>query len=794
MIENLEEVYGDPRKLVDLVINDIKTLNIISDNDNLGFIQMVKIIELCYLDLQKVSLETEMNSITIVSMIEKILPKSVKRDWIILSDSIDDKSNLFPELLKFLLKEKRVIEYSNSDVRSFKKQNSNVHNVCNKSDNVFDALKEMREDQVTTRNLINEICDRMNSNTFNSNVNHLKRCWVHDFDGHYTSACGKFRSMSSPERLEIAKRKGVCYRCLGEKHLSRYCNSTETCSVKINNQICNKPHHYLLHDSFSVPLNNYNAGCCNTNGILLCVSTIYSYNVPITVMWDSASDITLITHKMARSLGSHGKDTFISITKVGNVVEQCSTKRYTIKVHDRWGVEHTIVALGMDEIAADLSYVDLSNIEYKFPGINSNILNRPKGTVDMLIGLDYCDLLPNVCQTFGKLQLLENAFGFSLRGVISDKYNKNSINHYAAAAKINHVSFQNNEIVDVEIDDFKRKLESFFTLENAGTECKPQCAKCLCLKCPVSNDISLKEQRELDLIERGLRYEESEQVWIASYPWILDPYKLPNNYSTAFARLVSTENRLKKMGDDYMKLYDDSWNDMIDRKIAYKLNKSEIFNYAGPIHYIAHSEVLKDSSSTPLRIVFDSSTSFKGHRLNDYWAKGPSIINDLFGVLLRFREDQIGIAGDISKMYHTVKTDTFDQHVHRVLWRGLDSSREPDQYVLTSLTFRDRPSGSLATLALRYTVNMYKEKYPLVSSMINRDTYVDDVLSSVPSVKEAHKLILNTEEVLSHGGFKIKHWIVSGDSSNLSNITLTNSPIEKVLGMYWTPESDTFSY
>ena len=512
-------------------------------------------------------------------------------------------------------------------------------------------------------------------------------------------------------------------------------------------------------------------------------------------MWDSASDITLITHKKARSLGAHGKNAVVSITKVGNIVEQCNTKRYVINVHDRWGVEHTITALGMDENAADIPYVDLSKIGYKFPGFNPDILDRPKGTVDMLVGLDHCDILPNVIQTFDKLQLLENAFGFCIRGVLSDNTSLNiNNNHYTVCARVNHVSIQTNEKVEIEIDTIKEQLESFFKLENAGTECEPQCAKCLCLKCPTSNEVSLKDKRELELIERGLRYEESEKVWVASYPWILDPYKLPNNYAAAFARLKSTENRLNKLGDNYMKLYDTSWDDMINREIAYKLNKNEIFNYDGPIHYITHSEVLKESSSTPLRIVFDSSTSFKGHRLNDYWAKGPSIINDLFGVLLRFREDQVGIAGDVSKMYHTVKTDVFDQQVHRVLWRGYDKSREPDQYVLTSLTFGDRPSGSLATIALRYTADMFKEKYPLVATMINKNTYVDDVLSSVPSLKEAHKLILNTEGVLSHGGFKIKHWTVSGDSSNLSDINLTDSPIEKVLGMYWTSELDIFSY
>ena len=799
MIKKLEEEYGDPRKLVDIVISDLKNLVIINENDTKSFLKMVTTVEQCYLDLSKVDLEQEMNSVTIVSMIEKILPKTVKRDWIKISDEIVDKANLFPYLYKFLLKEKKVVVYSDSEVRNGKIVN--IHNVNCNDNTIVSTLKEIKEDQINTKLLLNVLNDKINNVNLNNasfkdnvinNVN--VNCWLHEFEGHHISACGRFRSMSGSERLEAAKRKGICYRCLVEKHLGKFCNSNERCTVKSNGQICNRPHHYLLHDAFATSSNNYNVNC-QTNGTLLEVSIIYSYNQPITVIWDSASDATLITHKMARALGLHGQNIVVTITKVGNVVEQCSTKRYNFDIHDMWGVEHIISAIGMDEIASDIPYIDLSNIDKKFPGFTPEILNRPKGKVDMLVGLDYCNLLPKVFQTYENLQLLENSFGFCLRGMLIDNKFDYKNNYVSIVARIHHVSVHNhNDSIDVEIDHVKEQLDSFFKIESAGTECEPKCAKCLCLKCPTSDSISIKEQRELDLIERGLRYEEDKQIWVASYPWILDPYKLPNNYNVAFARLVSTENRLAKLGDDYMKLYDISWNDMIDRKIAQKLNKNEIFNYNGPIHYIAHSEVLKESSSTPLRIVFDSSTSFKGHRLNDYWAKGPSIINDLFGVLLRFREDQVGIVGDISKMYHTVKTDVFDQHVHRVLWRGLDKNRDPDQYVLTSLTFGDRPSGPLATLALRYTADMCKEKHPLVASMINNNTYVDDVLYSVPSGQDAQEIIIDTEEVLSQGGFKVKHWTISGDVSDISNINLAESNIEKVLGMYWTPGSDKFSY
>ena len=88
----------------------------------------------------------------------------------------------------------------------------------------------------------------------------------------------------------------------------------------------------------------------------------------------------------------------------------------------------------------------------------------------------------------------------------------------------------------------------------------------------------------------------------------------------------------------------------------------------GPVHYVHHHEVLKpDSSSTPLRIVYNSSASYKGHMLNDYWAKGPDVLYSLLGILIRFRQGRFGFTGDISKMYNSVKLGILDQHTHRFL-------------------------------------------------------------------------------------------------------------------------------
>ncbi|KAL9977197.1 hypothetical protein ACROYT_G014575 [Oculina patagonica] len=139
---------------------------------------------------------------------------------------------------------------------------------------------------------------------------------------------------------------------------------------------------------------------------------------------------------------------------------------------------------------------------------------------------------------------------------------------------------------------------------------------------------------------------------------------------------------------------------MTEMKFARKLTKQELKKYKGPVHYISHHEVVRPKK-TPICIVLNSSASFQGHHLNDYWMKGPDLLNSLFGVTLRFREHEVAVTGDISKMYHRVLIPEQDKHVHRYLWRNMETHREPDVYVKTVLTYGDKPAPAMAQIALR---------------------------------------------------------------------------------------------
>jgi len=56
------------------------------------------------------------------------------------------------------------------------------------------------------------------------------------------------------------------------------------------------------------------------------------------------------------------------------------------------------------------------------------------------------------------------------------------------------------------------------------------------------------------------------------------------------------------------------------------------------MHYISHHEVLKPNwKSTLVRTVFSSSAKYMGHVLiNEYWAKGPDLLNNVVGVLNKY--------------------------------------------------------------------------------------------------------------------------------------------------------------
>ena len=93
----------------------------------------------------------------------------------------------------------------------------------------------------------------------------------------------------------------------------------------------------------------------------------------------------------------------------------------------------------------------------------------------------------------------------------------------------------------------------------------------------------------------------------------------------------------------------------IKKGYARKLSDKEANTISPRTNYVPHHSVTKINKLNKLRIAFDAAAKFSNTSLNQHLLKGPNILNSLIGILLRFREDQYAIIGDIEAMHHQVK-------------------------------------------------------------------------------------------------------------------------------------------
>ncbi|XP_064083900.1 uncharacterized protein LOC135199676 [Macrobrachium nipponense] len=387
MIQRLDDKFGNSRKIVDLVVGELRSLKKIYDDDTKGFIKMVDQVEQCWLDLKK--------------------------------------------------KERKILEYMNSNVRSSGSDNkATVHHVDSTVENELELIKLVKKigEEQSIKNKEFESCIV----NLTEMVKGIKPkadskgigCLLHNSIGHDITECYKFNGCGSKESFEIIKGNGICFRCLRGYHPARSCKVGTLCDVIIEGKgPCNRNHHPLLH-SDRVENSIHKAISEKGFAVLLNISMVNSKNMPVNVLWDPGADISFITNRMAKKLGLSGKHINLSMIKVGNAVEYHSSNEYCVPLIDKSGKVWNVNAVGINEITAKIKKVDLSRVSELFEGISNLELNRPHGEINMLIGANYCEILPRVVETNKGLQLLENQFGLSIRGRHDEITNQvNSSNH-----------------------------------------------------------------------------------------------------------------------------------------------------------------------------------------------------------------------------------------------------------------------------------------------------------------------------------------------------------------------------
>ncbi|XP_038063016.1 uncharacterized protein LOC119733703 [Patiria miniata] len=230
--------------------------------------------------------------------------------------------------------------------------------------------------------------------------------------------------------------------------------------------------------------------------------------------------------------------------------------------------------------------------------------------------------------------------------------------------------------------------------------------------------------------------------------------------------------------------------DQLKRRVSRHVTEEELQrdqDTGKKMWFLHHFAVTKDSKTTPVRVVYDAKARYQGHSLNDYLMKGENINSDLFEVALRFRESEVGLIADISKMFQAIKIKPDDARFHRFVFR--ESPGQPVQvYELTTVTFGDKPSPTAAIVTLRHVVAEHATGDEQLNRVVADQFYMDDLNESVVNTEEALQLKSKLTETLKRGNFAIRKW-----QSNVEEVCdkTEDTKVATALGTKWNLEKDT---
>ncbi|XP_071951906.1 uncharacterized protein [Antedon mediterranea] len=284
-----------------------------------------------------------------------------------------------------------------------------------------------------------------------------------------------------------------------------------------------------------------------------------------------------------------------------------------------------------------------------------------------------------------------------------------------------------------------------------------------------------------------------------------DHVLMPNNRAQAQQRA----SQLKRKFDKSQTFYEDYKRfitKVIEAGYAERV-KDNIIRNDGMVWYLPHHGIYHPNKPGKIRVVFDCAARYHGTSLNDQLLQGPDLTNSLVGVLLRFREEQVAITGDIESMFHQVRVPNEHRDLLRFLWwTNGDLTKEPEEYRMAVHLFGAKSSPSCANYALLKTAkdNMVDAE---VAESVEKNFYVDDYLKSVATEEKAIAMIKEVRSLCAQGGFNITKWssnrrnVISSipetdRAKELSGLDLDRDalPIERVLGVHWMIDTDSFSF
>lgn len=629
-------------------------------------------------------------------------------------------------------------------------------------------------------------------NKHNNRSRMEKHCIVCD-KSHAIYECEKFNQLSDKERVETAKQKKLCMRCLRNNHQTSACKSTNKCKT------CDKLHHTLLHIKDYVPQKKHEptkkpaenssstpatttktCAAASTNNVNTILATalvkIKNQNgehMIFKALIDQGSQSTFISEHAAQTLAIPRQKISATITGIGSQ-EKRAKSIIAIQVRPRIPSDfelHTN-AVVLDKLTRSPELDDID--ESKWYHLQNLTLANPQfkndDKIDILFGAgDYGKIIRS-----GLLKGDENApiaqnteFGWIISGEFKCTTDQNEIKIMSMVST-------------AEID---ARLKTFWEINE------------------ITDDKTITEEEEM-----CENHFEKTHKRLASGRYVVKlPFKnaemadIGESRNMAIATFLQLEKKFMKQPEFFIE-----YKKFIDEYIALGHMVLADINSTNQINYLPHHAVMKDSTTTKLRAVFDASRKTSNHKsLNDNLAVGPLLQRDMVSLIIGWRKYAIGITADIEKMYRQIYIDESQTDLQRIIWRN-SPRQKLQEYKLLTISYGTANAPYLAIRTLQQLAKDEEERYPIAAEIIRKEFYVDDLLSGADDVDAATKSYYEISSALNAGGFHLRKWksnsedfmkiIPEADRELNIEQEIKIDVSSKTLGIHWLPGEDSFTF
>ena len=412
-MEQLKLFYGDPCRVVECVMKEVKSPGEILDGDYHSLVAYSDTLSRNFTRLKNIGLEHEMSNTSAMSWILRKLPMSVGEKWQehLAVRSPAEKMKPFPVFIEWMMLKKEIwgkmalcdednLRSSGGARGRSYYQNSNNNNFSHGGAGGAgaDGRKCHNCKQVGH---IKWNCPSLSQKPKKKERKPctVKKFWCafHKGDASkrcFSDSCNDLAQLDPNQRVKLLKENGDCVHCVGDHKASDCSRKTRICGGRKDDRGCKKSH--CMHELFCVDAKVFasirvmKVGNQGERVLLLIMKALSSKKGrEADVFFDYGSDENFVRDDYAREMGFKGTEDHLNVTTLGDVVTELTVMRYRCSLRDVDGKLEFFEAYGMETITGSVSEVGADKLQKFFPRMSlEQIQKLQRGTtVDFLIGM-----------------------------------------------------------------------------------------------------------------------------------------------------------------------------------------------------------------------------------------------------------------------------------------------------------------------------------------------------------------------------------------------------------------------